>query len=320
MPKTNRGKAVDLLTMHWSYPKSDAKETYKRYAEYTGHSANPGSLLENQMLQFQEQSKGYNRRGQYGMVFGTAKSFSNDHRFLSAIREALKRRNRRGVTTFFKSGGDVESIINGVYLFFKNNRLRISKEEFERVLEDSKLREELIEYMAETVPVRSGNNRYDMMEQRLINELKESGEKEPVIIDYGAGTLESSIGLERKLRKAGIKGHVIATDKMINQRAMRKQRRSRVAYVKHDLRTSSYLTGRKKADAVRLGWVLPYIFKENVGKIIRHVMQDVKVGGLICLGDPESGYRIFRKMSATEVELIHHGNEYIEKRALRQEK
>src|SRR3989344_79235 len=106
----------------------------------------------------------------------------------------------------------------------------------------------------------ASQKRYGIRNNLLIGELKKSGEVNPVIIDYGAGELTSTIELVRQLKKAGINGHIIATDKIVNYKALERKNKSRIAYVEHNLRTGPYLTGNKKADVIRLGYVLPYIF------------------------------------------------------------
>ncbi|MCR4335401.1 MAG: hypothetical protein NUV57_02585 [archaeon] len=291
------GKATVELLHKWTYSKSQAIRSYSTGGKPT--------LLENQLHHAKREFADI----QTTPYFKVLKFFTGHKKFLETIKEALKRRNRRGVTSFFKLQGDFGGLLDGFYNFFKIRKTRVSKKSIETVLNDPKLRDALIEVMAETVPEMS-INRYHLMDKQLASELKTAGIKNPIIIEYGAGELTSSIQLERELKRAGITADIIALDKTVNKKAMERKEKSRVAYVQHNLRTGPYLAGNRKADVIRMGWFLPYTFRENAAKLVRHAMKDIRIGGLICIGDPNEEYRIYRKINPTDVKLIHQGTEF----------
>ena len=70
---------------------------------------------------------------------------------MAVAKEALKRRNKRGVTNFFKLFGIIDAVMDGTVYFFKNKKIRFSRKSLESVLAYDNLREELIETIAETV-------------------------------------------------------------------------------------------------------------------------------------------------------------------------
>ncbi len=293
-----RASAAERLVGMYNYPKKMARQ----------HIESPKSIVEFQVEKAREFLAQVSNSGKNLRII---KKLGEDERFLAVIREAFKRRNKRGVTTFFKLGGDFNAMLGGLETFFKTKKMSFSQKGINTVLENPRLREELTEFMAEYV-VSMSAKRYTLMNQRLIGELKKAGISKPVIIDYGAGQLTSTIYLQKMLIKAGIKPDIVATDKVVNPDAVRKKDKSQIAYVKHNLRTGPLLPKGQKADVIRLGYVLPYTLRENALRLARNAMKDVKTGGIICIGEPNENYRLYRKTGPNSIDLIHAGNEYIE--------
>ncbi len=295
--KPIRGKAVDLLSRWCDARIQISKRQEKALQELGGRVGR--SLLETQIRYLDIAF----RRANYE-PYRTISKFLGRKDFRRLLREALKRRSRRGVVSL-TAWCTPENIVDAIYLFAKKYRKFGSRASvLERALKDKSLKEELIETIAEKVISFSNAQQYRAMMNRMIELMQSIGMKNPVIIDYGTGIGASTKQLKTMLKGTGINANIIATDKLVLPEARDKFKETDVALVQHNLAKGSYLSKYKKADVAILGSVLPYTARENVNKIIRNVMRDVKLGGLIAVGGARGKFTIYKKISRTEVELL----------------
>jgi hypothetical protein len=230
--------------------------------------------------------------------------------FRQLVREAIIKRNRRGVTSIKVLYDWRAGFIRSMVEFTGNPKPGELEAAVEKVLRNEKLRAGMIERMAEDVSNFSSRGRFWRMTKDLIEQLKLRKITNPVIIDYGTGTGEQTLQLQKDLKKAGIKANILATDKRVAGEAAKNMRGSKVALATHDLRRNSFLgrfrKGPKvKADVVRLGLVLQYSLQENVGKMIRNAMKDVREGGLIVVSmGATTTHSIYEKIDSEHVRRI----------------
>jgi len=301
MARRIRRNAVRLIGSDWCMSRRERRQKYEKSLEKIGGKKGR-SLLETQMrffdLYFMHPR---NRR----VVFASRLMASET--FKSALRDAFKRKNRRGTSVSLLAPGEIVHVAEGVEEFARKHNTGNSIEEFERVLKKPKWREDFLRMVSDHISSFSPGNRFQEMTKSLVTEMKKAGMKNPVVIDYGTGSGEYTVNLENKLRSHGIKPNIIATDKNIRSAAQRDTRGTKVALLEQDLRKGTVLGKHKKADVVRLGWVLPYYLQENAGRMIRNAVRDVRTGGLIVVGGARDRYAIYRKTGAETVEKIAGG-------------
>ncbi|GEM_PF-3489331 len=300
MPALVRGNAVKQISK-WCISRAQRKRNYEARLRMEGGRRGK-TLLETQMRFFERHFRGSKARAYRRMA-----RLMELESFRSVLRESFKRKNRRGSGISLRVEGEIQGIAKSVIAFSQKHKIGKSVAGLGRALEDAALREELVEMIADYFPHVSSGKRFAAMTDALIGEMKSMGIENPVIIDYGTGTGEYSVFMEKALRAEGFNPHVIATDRKVQLEAANKTRGTRVALAEHDLRERSYLWRYRKADVVRLGWVLPYYERERAESLIRHAMADVREGGLIVIGGGKrkgDEFAIFRKISPTRVERV----------------
>ncbi|MEK6924556.1 MAG: class I SAM-dependent methyltransferase [Candidatus Micrarchaeota archaeon] len=157
------------------------------------------------------------------------------------------------------------------------------------------------------VPSYSSAGRFRSLSNKFIEFIKAGDSRQPVVVDYGTGTGHYSRYLEARLRRAGLKPCVIATDRLVLAEAAKRLRGTRVALVERDLSRTSLLGRHSKADAVRLGVMLHYNTLPAAKRLLRNAVSNLKTGGILC--HASHGFTgegaLFRKVGRNALEVVH---------------